>query len=420
MLDLDNFKVANDTLGHEAGDTLLKLCAQRLSDVLNDTDIVCRVGGDEFAITLQAVDSPYDVEIVCNRIIHTISQKFIIDSLELFVGVSIGAVQYVNRNYSESTLIKNADIAMYWAKSDGKNTYKFYSQKIEETKFHQQNLITNLQKSLSNNELEVYYQPIIQLDTGLITGFEALIRWNQPDLGIVSPLVFIPIAENTGLINPIGAFVIDKALGQIKKWQAKYNIDLFININISGRQFEDRNIVSKISSAIYRHGVNPKTINFELTESVLMDDINNSIHILKSLRMLGASVSIDDFGTGHSSMSYLKQLPIDTIKIDKSFIHGVPNDKVDTAIIESIFALAKSLELSVVAEGVETEAQLAFIKKHKCAKAQGFLFSKPVPAYEIEVLFDKHYANAESYPQVRLRSVNQEIAEFKAGILKSS
>lgn len=397
FLDLDNFKIANDTMGHEAGDTLLKLCAQRLKAVIHSDDQVCRVGGDEFAITLRSVDSPYDVEIICNRIIHAISQKFVIESQEVFVGASIGAVLYANRNYSESTLIKNADIAMYWAKADGKNTYKFYSQSIAEVKFHQQKIVTSLQKSLSNDELDVYYQPIIDVASGLMIGFEALLRWNQPELGMVSPSVFIPIAENTGLINPIGSFVIDTALSQVKKWQTKYNTDLFMNINISGRQFHDKNIVNKISTAIYRTGVNPKTINFELTESVLMDDINASIHILKSLRLLGISISIDDFGTGHSSMSYLKQLPINTIKIDKSFVHGVPDDKVDTAIIESIFALANSLQLNVVAEGVETEAQLAFIKNYPNTKAQGFLFSKPVAADEIEVLFDEFHANTTPY-----------------------
>ncbi len=400
MLDLDNFKVANDTLGHEAGDILLKLCGQRLEAVIGERNRVFRIGGDEFSITLENSDSPYDVEIVCNRIIHAISQKFIIGSQEVFVGVSIGAVQYINGNYSESNLIKNADIAMYWAKSDGKNTYKFYSKKIEDVKYQQQKMIGYLQKSLKNNELEMYYQPIIRVDSGLVVGVEALLRWNQPELGMVEPIVFIPIAENTGLINPIGTFVINTALNQIKKWQVKYNTELFININISGRQFHDRNIVSKISAAIYKNGINPKTINFELTESVLMDDINKSIQILKSLRKLGTSVSIDDFGTGHSSMSYLKQLPINTIKIDKSFIHGVPQDKVDTAIIESIFALAKSLELDIVAEGVETEEQFAFIKKHHCAKAQGFLFSKPIPAQEIEAMFDQFYAIHKHQPKL--------------------
>jgi diguanylate cyclase (GGDEF)-like protein len=212
FLDLDNFKVANDTMGHEAGDPLLKLCAQRLKAVIHSDDQVCRVGGNEFAITLQSVDSPYDVEIICNRIIHAIAQKFVIESQEFFVGASIGAVQYANRNYSESTLIKNADIAMYCAKADGKNTYKFYSQSIAELKLHQQKVVSALQKSLVNDELEVYYQPIIDVDSGLMIGFDPLLRWNQPELGMVSPSVFIPIAENTGLVNPIGSFVIEAAL----------------------------------------------------------------------------------------------------------------------------------------------------------------------------------------------------------------
>lgn len=389
MLDLDNFKVVNDTIGHEAGDKLLKECGKRLHSILSENDGIFRIGGDEFAITLQGVKSSLDVEKICHRITHAVSQKFTIDKHEIFVGVSIGVVQYIDGNYSESSLIKNADVAMYWAKADGKNTFKLYSREIEELKYHRQELITHLQDALSNNELELYYQPIVNVASNTIVGVEALLRWHQPQMGTISPVEFIPIAESTGLITPIGDWVINTALAQIRTWQDKYGPDLFVNINISGRQFHDQYIINKVNAAITKNMVDPRTINFELTESILMEHVGSTVHILKALRKLGTSISIDDFGTGHSSMSYLKQFPVNTLKIDRSFIQGLPEDEVDTAIIKSIFALAESLKLDVVAEGVETGLQFDFLKEHQCAKAQGFFFSPPLPAGEIEALFDK-------------------------------
>ncbi|MDP2247571.1 MAG: EAL domain-containing protein, partial [Nitrosomonadales bacterium] len=230
---------------------------------------------------------------------------------------------------------------------------------------------------------------IINVESGLIVGVEALLRWHQPKLGMISPVEFIPIAESTGLINPIGNWVINTALHQIKSWQNQYNSKLFVNINISGRQFHDQYIIDKINAAISKSMVDPATINFELTESILMEDVETTVHILKLLRKIGTSISIDDFGTGHSSMSYLKQFPVNTLKIDRSFVHGLPHDEVDTAIIKSIFALAKSLKLDVVAEGVETAQQLDFLQKNHCAKAQGYFFSAPLPADQLEALLEE-------------------------------
>jgi diguanylate cyclase (GGDEF)-like protein len=389
QLDLDDFKITNDTLGHAAGDVLLCECSHRIKSILDDQQRVFRVGGDEFAITLQGGLSQQDVEGICNHIIQTVSQKFVIQNHELYVGVSIGIVQFHHGNYDESSLIKNVDVAMYWAKSDGKNRYKFYSQEIEEVKFKEQQLMLDLQCAILNNEFEVYYQPIISVKSGLILGFEALLRWHHPMHGIVSPMVFIPLAESSGLINPIGIWVINQALSQLNAWQTKYSPQLFVNINISGHQFLDLNIVSKITAAINKNAVEPSTVNFEITESVLMRDVERTIQVLKSLRALGANISIDDFGTGHSSMSYLKQFPINTIKIDKGFVQGIPDDKIDVAIIESIFALAKSLSFDVVAEGIETEQQFAFLKEHHCAKAQGYLFSKPISSEQVDPLLQQ-------------------------------
>jgi diguanylate cyclase (GGDEF)-like protein len=384
MLDLDFFKVVNDTHGHEAGDQLLTQCGQRLRRILNAQDAVFRIGGDEFAIVLKAMHTIHDVEKVCHRIIHSISQKFFINGQEIHIGTSIGIAQCANGDCSESNLIKNADVAMYWAKSAGKNTYKFYSEEIEKANYHHQKLSTDLQTALKRKQFELYYQPIINVQSSEIEGFEALLRWHHPTEGMISPNVFIPIAENTGAITTIGAWVIQQAIAQIKLWQTRYNQDLFMNINISARQFFDKRVVEIVHEAMQSAEVNPATIHIELTESILMEDVEKAVGILKQLRELGAGISIDDFGTGHSSMSYLKQFPVDTIKIDKSFVRGLPSDSVDTAIVEAIFALAKSLRFDVVAEGVETTQQLECLRLKKCTKVQGYLFSEPVSVTKIE------------------------------------
>jgi diguanylate cyclase (GGDEF)-like protein len=383
MLDLDFFKVVNDTHGHEAGDQLLTQCGQRLRRILNGDDTVFRIGGDEFAIVIKAVNVIYDVEKICHRIIHSISQKFMIDGQEVHIGTSIGIAQFTN-GCSESNLIKYADVAMYWAKSAGKNTFKFYSEEVEQANYHHQKLTTDLQTALKLNQFELYYQPIVNVQTSAIEGFEALLRWHHPKEGMISPFVFIPIAENTGAITTIGAWVIQQAIAQIKVWQEQFDQHLFMNINISARQFFDKRVVDIVRKALSDSDVNPNTIHIELTESVLMEDVEKAVGILKQLRALGAGISIDDFGTGHSSMSYLKQFPVDTIKIDKSFVRGLPTDSVDTAIVEAIFALAKSLRFDVVAEGVESKQQLDCLKLNKCTKVQGYLFSEPVPAQTIE------------------------------------
>lgn len=383
MLDLDFFKVVNDTHGHEAGDQLLAQCGQRLRRILDEDDTVFRIGGDEFAIVLNAVTTIHDVEKICHRIIHAISQKFLIDGQEIAIGTSIGIAQCAG-GCSESNLIKNADVAMYWAKSAGKNTYKFYSEEIEKANFHHQKLTTDLQTALKNEQFELYYQPIIHVQTSKIVGFEALLRWHHPVEGMISPNVFIPIAENTGAITTIGSWVIKQALAQLSRWQATYHPSLFMNVNISARQFFDKRVIDIVREALHETQVVPATVHFEVTESMLMEDVEKAVDMLTQLRDLGTAIAIDDFGTGHSSMSYLKQFPVDTIKIDKSFVRGLPVDSVDTAIVEAIFALAKSLKFDVVAEGVETVQQLDCLKHKHCSKVQGYLFSAPVPAQQIE------------------------------------
>ncbi|MDI1308840.1 MAG: EAL domain-containing protein [Methylotenera sp.] len=386
LLDLDNFKVVNDSFGHDIGDQLLRQCGQRLHWMLNEEDFVFRIGGDEFAIVLKDVKSIDDVEKVCGRITETISQKFMVNGHEIFVGVSIGISQYQNRNFSETNLIKNADIAMYWAKSAGKNTFKFYSDEIETANCFFQKITTDLHNALKDNEFELLYQPIINVKTGHMVGVEALLRWHHQDEGTISPDIFIPIAEKNGLIAPIGEWVIREALKQLKTWERLNGPQLFVNVNVSARQLFDKRIIDVIGDAILEFEVDPKCINVELTESSLMEDVNRAIVILRELKKLGVGIAVDDFGTGHSSMSYLKQFPVDTIKIDKCFVRGIPQDDVDVAIVEAIFALAKSLKLDVVAEGVETEAQYDFLKHKNCAKVQGYLFNRPLPVIEIDRL----------------------------------
>ena len=386
LLDLDHFKVVNDTLGHDVGDILLKNCADRLKSVISRADPIFRIGGDEFAIILENIKQSSQVKRICERIIEKLSQTFMIENNEVKIGVSIGVVENPQGFFNESSLVKNADIAMYWAKSDGRNTYKFYSKDIEALKFHEQKLIDLLQVALKHNELELYYQPIYSIADVSVIGFEALLRWQQPELGMVSPTEFIPLAESTGLINPIGDWVIATSLKQIREWQVNFNPNLFININLSARQFHNKTIAKKIEQEITVNQVDARTVNFEVTESYLMQDMDATINTLKSLKKIGVRVSIDDFGTGHSSMNYLKRLPVNTIKIDKSFVNGLPKEKVDCAIVNAIFSLAKSLNLDVVAEGIETEAQLNFLRKNHCSKGQGYFLSAPVPSSEIETI----------------------------------
>lgn len=402
LLDLDHFKVVNDTLGHDVGDILLKNCADRLKSVISRADPIFRIGGDEFAIILENIEQSSQVRRICERIIEKLSQTFMIENNEVKIGVSIGVVENPQGLYNESSLVKNADIAMYWAKSDGRNTYKFYSKDIEAVKFHEQKLIDLLQVALKRNELELYYQPIYSIADVSVIGFEALLRWQQPELGMVSPTEFIPLAESTGLINPIGDWVIATSLKQIREWQVNFNPNLFININLSARQFHNKNIAKKIEQEITVNGVDARTVNFEVTESFLMQDMDATINTLKSLKKIGVRVSIDDFGTGHSSMNYLKLLPVNTIKIDKSFVNGLPTEKVDCAIVNAIFSLAKSLNLDVVAEGIETEAQLNYLRKNHCTKGQGYLLSAPVPSIEIETILQDNNASETKVQQVLL------------------
>jgi diguanylate cyclase (GGDEF)-like protein len=386
LLDLDYFKTVNDTYGHEAGDELLTQCGHRLRRILNEQDTVYRIGGDEFAIVLKAVKSIKDVETICQRIIKAVSQKFLIHTHEVYIGTSIGIAQFSKDKSRDSQLIKHADTAMYWAKAAGKNTYKFYSEEIEQANYYQQKLNLDLQDALKKQQFELYYQPIIHVETQAIIGFEALLRWHHPQQGYISPNIFIPMAETNGLIIQIGDWVIKAALKQLAHWQTQYHPLIFMNINISAKQFFDKRILDTVRLTLKNQQLDPSTVHFELTESILMEDVGKSTQVMRALRDMGTGIAVDDFGTGHSSMRYLKQFPINTIKVDKCFVRGLPTDTVDTAIVDAIFALAKSLKLDIVAEGVETQEQVDYLRKLGCKKVQGFFFNRPITVEEVELL----------------------------------
>lgn len=379
LLDLDRFKIVNDTFGHSTGDKLLEQVAQRLRGNMAQKDAIFRLGGDEFAIILDAPGRS-TIEQVCKRIIQTISSPFILDDHEIHIGVSLGIATLRPGFDSKTEVMKNADMALYHAKDAGRNTYRFYSEEDEANTSELRNLREELHFSLQNQELELYYQPIIHTQLLKTIGFEALLRWRHPTKGLLTPDQFIHLAEGSGLIISIGAWVIHQSLKQLAMWQQMFDSDLFMNVNISSRQLDDDSLSGTIRHALDFYRIAPRTLNLEITESMVMRNIESAKHILYSLKQLGIGIAIDDFGIGHSSMNYLKQLPVDILKIDKQFTAGIPYDKVDIAIVDALVALAVSLNLKVVAEGVESAIQFEYLQFKLCHQVQGYLFSAALSA----------------------------------------
>ena len=389
FLDLDRFKIINDTLGHGCGDKILQMLSNRLSACVRKGDTLARLSGDEFAIVLEEAESTEDVVAVARHILEQLVAPFIVDERELFITTSIGISISPTDGDDSQTLLKHADIAMYRAKDLGRNTYQFYSSDMSSKAFERLNLETSLRYALEREQFKLAYQPQVDIESGKITGFEALLRWQHPDLGIVGPLDFIPILEETGLIVPVGEWVLNTACAQTKLWQEKFNPDLRIAINLSARQFNNSELVSKVIDALLMADLPADTLELEITESVLMQKqewMSNAFELFKDM---GVHIALDDFGTGYSSLSYLKRFPIDTIKIDRSFIRDVTEDADDAAIVSAIIAIAKSLQLDVVAEGVETNEQLEFVKEKGCSSMQGYLFSKPLMAEDMDELLSK-------------------------------
>ena len=390
FLDLDRFKIINDTLGHPVGDKLLQKVAQRIAGCVREVDTVARIGGDEFTIVLVNIDTIEDVKRVSHKILKSLSVPFTVDTYELFITTSIGITLFPSDGDNIDTLVKKADIAMYHAKGEGRNNFQFYTPQMDENADKRLLLETSLRKALDHGEFRVYYQPKVDVATKSITAMEALLRWKHPQLGLVSPAEFIPLAEETGLIIPIGEWVLRSACLQNREWLEQGVPRMRVAVNLSGFQFQQKNLLDMITSVLAETGLEAELLELEITESVIMQNPDFAVSVLNSLKEIGIHISIDDFGTGYSSLAHLKRFSVNTLKIDKSFVRDVEVNSADAAITTAIIAMGNSLNLKVIAEGVETEGQFSFLSENRCDEVQGFLFSTPMPASEVAGFLREH------------------------------
>jgi diguanylate cyclase (GGDEF)-like protein/PAS domain S-box-containing protein len=382
FLDLDGFKYINDSLGHPTGDKLLQSIAKRLVNCVRRSDTVSRQGGDEFVVLLSEVERPEDPAIAARRLLQAVAEPHSIDQHDLHVTTSIGLSVYPNDGLDAETLIKNADTAMYQAKENGRQGYQFFKPAMNIRAVERQSIEESLRRALERQEFALHYQPKINLSTGEIAGAEALLRWTHPVRGPVSPAQFIPVAEDCGLIQPIGNWVLREACQQARVWlEAGLPLETMA-VNISAVQLRDENFLDRIFAILRDTALDPKFLELELTESVLMKHAESTESILKTLRSRGVQIAVDDFGTGYSSLSYLRKFPIDALKIDQSFVRQITTAPDETTIVTAMISMGRSLKLQVVAEGVETQAEMAFLQAHQCDQAQGYYFSRPVPAQQ--------------------------------------
>jgi diguanylate cyclase (GGDEF)-like protein/PAS domain S-box-containing protein len=390
FIDLDRFKTINDSLGHEAGDRLLKEIARRFKKSLRAVDVVGRLGGDEFIILTEEVDELSQIETLAHKILTTTIQPMVLQGEECRITASIGISIYPGNGTDEQTLMKNADIAMYFAKEEGKNNYQFYSKDIQFQSNKRFSIETNLYRALERNELSLEYQAKVDFKTGMITGVEALLRWQNPSLGSLTPMQFIPVAEGTGLIVPIGRWVMKTACAQNVAWQRQGLPPVCIAVNLSLRQLMDDKLLEDIQAALDDSGMAPNLLELEITESMVMHNPARLIEVLTNIKKLGVRLAIDDFGTGYSSLAQIKHFPIDTLKVDRSFIRNLSQDSENQAITQAIITMGKNLSLTVVAEGVETQEQKDFLRDHICDEMQGFHFSKPLAPDKFADLLRNH------------------------------
>ncbi|MBV8636427.1 MAG: EAL domain-containing protein, partial [Burkholderiaceae bacterium] len=384
--DLDRFKMVNDSLGHKAGDAFLLAVAERLQAIVREADTVARLGGDEFVLILpETSDSRMSVGTV-QRIMQTISQSITVEGKEFSLNCSIGVSVFPNDGESAELLIERADMAMYRAKETGRNNFQFFTAEMNERLIERMRIEEALRDAVERGEFELFYQPQLDLSSGRVIGVEALIRWRHPEMGLVSPARFIPLAEETGLIVPIGHWVLESACTQAMAWERAGLGGLRIAVNLSTRQFAQPDLVQSIAAALRDSGLAPGRLEIELTEGLVMSDVENAIETLHELKRLGVQLAIDDFGTGYSSLSYLRRFPIDVLKIDQSFVRDITASSGEATIVHTIIAMAHNLNLRVIAEGVETREQLAYLRKHECDEMQGYYFSRPLPAAEVEHL----------------------------------
>ncbi len=383
FIDLDQFKPINDSFGHWFGDLLLRQAAKRIQDCGRGQDTVARVGGDEFVVLLSSAQDAVDAAVAAERIVAALNENFIIQGQSIKMSCSVGVSMFPEHGANSGILIRNADAAMYCAKKEGRNKVRFFTVEMDAEAQVRLTMNKNLRLALDREEFFLVYQPQVEIRTGKITGFEALIRWEQPELGLVPPDRFISIAENNGLILPIGEWVLRTACSQAKKWQDSGLAAIPVAVNVSAVQFRQEGFTAMIRRVLMETGLCAEYLELELTESVLLSNVDKVFATLQDLKEMGLQLSIDDFGTGYSSLSYLKRFPVGKLKIDRSFIRDVALDVDDAAITTAIISMAKSLHLKVIAEGVETEAQMSFLRKHHCDEIQGYYFSKPISVDEV-------------------------------------
>ncbi|MBW8067327.1 MAG: EAL domain-containing protein, partial [Ferrovum sp.] len=390
FIDLDNFKILNDTKGHNIGDLLLIEVTSRLRACVREGDTVARLGGDEFIVILQELDkeslrAAAQTEIICDKILAAISQPcYLLEDCEYQSSASIGISLFCNQDVTVDELLKRADTAMYQAKNAGRNSLRFYDPAMQVVLEARTALESDLRRALSENQFRLHYQMQVS-QTGHVFGAEVLVRWLHPQRGLVLPLQFISLAEETGLILPIGRWVLETACAQLKIWEADpLTCDLQLAINVSAQQFHQPDFVEQVRQTLHRHALNPNRIKLELTESLVLDNIDDTIAKMQALRQSGVRFSMDDFGTGYSSLSYLTQLPLDQLKIDQSFVRNIGVKHSDSIIVQTIIGMANNLEMEVIAEGVETEEQRVFLEQHGCIFYQGYLFGRPMPVEEFE------------------------------------
>jgi diguanylate cyclase (GGDEF)-like protein/PAS domain S-box-containing protein len=387
FVDLDRFKLVNDTLGHTLGDTLLSQVSQRLQAPLRLTDMLARMGGDEFTIIMSELRSPEEATAMAHRLLDVLRQPFDLDGYELFISASVGISMFPRDGRDAATLLRNADSAMYRAKDQGKNGFQVFAPEMSVRAREQLDVESSLHRALERGELSLYYQPQYDVESGQMVGLESLIRWQHPKLGVVLPGTFIPSAEESGLIVPIGDWVLDEATSQHRRWQKAGYAPMTVAVNVSARQFQHPQFVESVANALAKSGLDPGLLELELTETMVLQDIDKLAPRLNEVRELGVRIAIDDFGTGYSSLNYLQRLPFDTLKLDKSFVDEIKSGSCAAPLIESIVGMTHNLGMLVTAEGVETEAQLETLRRVGCDRMQGFLLSKPLPAESAELLF---------------------------------
>jgi diguanylate cyclase (GGDEF)-like protein/PAS domain S-box-containing protein len=400
FLDLDRFKNINDTLGHPIGDLLLQEVAHRLTGCVREEDTVTRLGGDEFTILLEDLQNSRFASDIAQKIIAVLADRFVLQGHEVFITCSIGISLFPSDGDNVTNLLKNADSALYRAKEQGRNNYQYYTEELTTRAMERLSMENNLRHALERNELVVHYQPQVDLYSGSIIGMEALLRWQHPEMGLVGPSTFIPLAEETGLIIPIGEWVLRTACARLQAWIDAGLPKVRMAVNLSSRQFNQKNLAEVIASALRDTGLDPNCLELELTESLIMQDAEAAIVVLHKIKALGVQFSIDDFGTGYSSLSYLKRFPIDRIKIDQSFVRNITTDPEDAAVSQAIISLSHSLNMKTVAEGVETIEQQEFLRSRQCDEIQGFYFSRAVPAHEMELLLKEGVKQEGQRPDV--------------------